>query len=120
MNIMDVVEEMDVIEAVEEAWWVTAPEDPSWALINLILTIAVGVVAVLLITAYILRRKGDKVLPILGVVGTGLSVILFALSQDMSQPMVISDRSTLWHVGIVIVAAFLLFVSRLDNKRDKK
>ena len=112
----------------------------SWALLNLILTIVVGLIMIaLLVTTFFKRRKEDEEkeehnnenedeekekikkyigLRLLSIVATVIAIILFILTQDMRLPMVFVDKWTIWHVIIVAATLILAWFSRKKYEEE--
>ena len=104
-----------------------------WALLNLILAIFTAFASLTLLTLYFtgknkdvdefeeeeLRRKGF--IRILSVVPAVLAVITFALTEDMSNPMVIVDKWTLLMLlyAVVNVAFAAVAVKKREESKEK-
>ncbi len=104
-----------------------------WALLNLILAILTAFASLTLLTLYFtgknkdvdefeeeeLRRKGF--IRILSVVPAVLAVITFALTEDMSNPMVIVDKWTLLMLlyAVVNVAFAAVAVKKREESKEK-
>ena len=98
----------------------------SWALVNLILTIATGLLAAALLAVWLrgLIREGagrrparavrkQTALSIMSVMATVISVMVFSETENMSRArMVLTDAWTIWHIAITIatVALVLLYI----------
>jgi uncharacterized repeat protein (TIGR02543 family) len=113
------------------------PDENKWALLNLILTIFGGALAIFLFVKSAMRRREDEeeagversdeeeetsrrplVMRLLVVVAFAVALVLFLLTEDMRNPMVLTDIWTIWHVIIAIVATVLAFLSRRPEEQD--
>jgi MFS family permease len=107
----------------------------SWALLNLILTVFGVILTLGLFGAYFIKRtrkdvdeekaleqRGKKLLRwrLIGLIGAALAVILFLLTQDMTLPMVLTDKWTIAHAGILAVLAVVAVfaINRKEVKED--
>ena len=97
----------------------------TWSLLNLILTIATGLIMAVLLVNYFRRVKTEfakdeekakkhLVLRLVAIGATSVAVILFVITQDMRLPMMLTDQYTLWHV---IIAAAVVALAVLANKK---
>ena len=112
----------EVPEAMPEPEPEQVPDGPEplsdyakWALFNLILTIMTGVFMILHFLVYpARRRKGGRRsgMRLLTVAATVIAIILFVLTEDMSLPMGMADRWTVWHVAILAAAMALAILGR--------
>lgn len=104
----------------------------SWALLNLILTILTGALALALIITWFTKKQENEdginhnemhedtdqnikkkpVLRILSIVMTVLAIVLFILTEDMTQPMIITDNYTIYHIGFFIITCLLTVFAR--------
>jgi hypothetical protein len=92
---------------------------PAWALINLILTILTGITSAVLLAGYFgkkedddenedgeekeIRRKGFARLS--SIIPAAASIIAFVLTENMSNPMVLTDRWTILMAVILLLQA---------------
>jgi len=105
----------------------------SWALLNLILTVATALIMVALIGTYFNKRRRDedeaneygeeKVKKYLGlrlisVVTAVIAFILFVFTQDMTLPIAFTDTWTIWHV-VITAAAVLLAVFSMKKYEEE-
>lgn len=101
----------------------------AWALLNLILTILTGLIAIALMVTYFTKRKDHEnedqerisddnneeeskpkkklVLRILSVFMTALAIILFILTEDMTLPMIFTDNYTIYHIVMFVITVIL-------------
>ncbi len=103
---------------------------PVWALLNLILAILTALTSVLLIVfglgkkkqeaeeegdeAYTMKKKlGWRLASIIPGVG---AIIAFILTEDMTNPMVFTDK---WTLLMVVIALVQVLVALLSNKKKK-
>jgi len=98
-------------------------ETGTWAVLNLILTIATCLIMLLLLVAYFRKRKGKEArkhpgLSLLTLAAAVVAVILFIRTENMGLLMGIADSWTLWHAGITVAALVLAIFSR--NKHEDK
>jgi uncharacterized repeat protein (TIGR02543 family) len=121
----------------------------AWALLNLILTIVTGVVAILLLAHYFRRRRDEDrdegknegkaavaglkaddedddermkrplAVRFVSIAMTAGAIILFLRTEDMSLPMIVIDRWTVWHVALFAVALVSAFFCRY-RKEDEE
>lgn len=105
----------------------------SWALLNLILTIATGIMMFCLVVTYFTgkRRTDDDdedddddpednnpkvkkhlLIRMMSVVATILAIFVFITTEDMTLPMVFTDDYTIIHVVIALVTIALALFSR--------
>ena len=120
----------EIVE-IEEAEMPLAEYEGSWALINLLCTIGSILVALLMIiTAY--RKEEDeeeedeerrsfRSRKLLGILPALASLIIFLLTENMANPMVLTDRWTLLMVLILVVSLLAAFLTRnKDNDEEEK
>jgi hypothetical protein len=98
-----------------------------WALLNLILAIATGIIMLLLLVTFLMKLSDDdwdyedsakNHLGFLSitVVTTAASAILFLLTENMRMQMVLTDGYTLWHIAIAV--ATIIFAALSIDKID--
>jgi hypothetical protein len=99
----------------------------SWALINLIATLLVFLIAIiLLVMAFVNKRKEDEELQIKNkMIGRIISIIvaivtgfIFLITEDMSLPMVLVDKWTL--LMIILLIAQLIIMILCKHKEIEK
>jgi uncharacterized membrane protein len=77
---------------------------------------------VVLFAAYFARRREDEEtekhlgVRLLSVAATVVAIILFLLTEDLSLPLVLTDKWTLWHIVITIVTILLAVFSKKKYK----
>jgi uncharacterized repeat protein (TIGR02543 family) len=86
-----------------------------WALMNLNLTIVVAFLLVLLLTD---RKRKGAALRAIAVVATVASIVIFLLTQDLTQPMELVDTWTISHLAIVLIQAVVWFLAK--NREDEQ
>jgi uncharacterized repeat protein (TIGR02543 family) len=98
----------------------------AWALLNLLLTIlAIVLTAALWITYRLRRKEEDQDDPnievtvkrrvgfrIVSIIVAVVAVIVFILTEDMTLPMQITDKWTIWMVVIAVAQILVAFFSR--------
>ncbi len=104
-----------------------------WALMNLILSIASAVMALIMVLSFVIgkRQEEDEYaqtddrkdrsrngLKFLGLIPAIGSFILFLLTENMSNPMVLTDRWTLLTAIITVVTMALMIL--VKNRKDKE
>lgn len=120
------------IAEVEEAA-VPLAANSQWALMNLILSIASAVMALIMVISFAIgkRQEEDEYaqtddrkdrsrngLKFLGLIPAIGSFILFLLTENMSNPMVLTDRWTLLTAILSVVTLALMIL--VKNRKDKK
>ena len=98
-----------------------ATTEGSWALINLIATLLVFLIAIiLLVMAFVNKRKEDEELQIKNkMIGRIISIIvaiitgfIFLITEDMSLPMVLVDKWTLLMIILLIVQLIIMILCK--------
>ncbi len=95
----------------------------AWSLLDLILTVITGLLAVSLLVTYFKRRKEEEedenvevkrkgLLRMLSIVPMIGAIVLFILTQDMTLPMIIIDEWTIVFAAITLVQAGITYFSR--------
>ena len=110
----------------------SAGSSEGWALYNMILTIATALIMVMFLSRG--RREEDPAqhagknrvkfisLKYVSVWAAIAAVMMFAITQNMSQPMVMVDKHTLYHLVILVAQATLPIIDKagtskkVDNK----
>ena len=109
------------------------PEPEDWALLNLILMILTVIIAFVDGIMYFSKptdKYGDEYeddeevkrhgLPrILAIILAIVSVILFFLTEDMTDPMIWVDEYTLWMLILFIATAILLMMSKKETNPEE-
>ena len=108
----DADKEEDKTETIEdeETAQAGAPDEGSWALLNLIL-MALTVVAGLVMLALRFARKTGMA-HLLGIVPAIVALVAFFVTEDMSLPMAMTDQWTLIMALIAVVQVVLLVLGR--------
>ena len=108
----DAGKEEDKTETIEdeETAQAGAPDEGSWALLNLIL-MALTVVAGLVMLALRFARKTGMA-HLLGIVPAVVALVAFFVTEDMTLPMVMIDKWTLIMAVIALVQAALFLLGR--------
>ena len=103
--------------------------DSSWALLNLIMTIITGIIsAVLLVGIFgkkeeeneegeeveINRKRLARLMSLIPAIG---AAIIFIITEDMSNPMVLTDGWTLLMAAILLIQAVVAFIAK-KSKED--
>jgi uncharacterized repeat protein (TIGR02543 family) len=95
---------------------------PTWALLNLILTI---VTALAIVSIFTLLKKRDvelskrsKAFRWLTLVPAIGAIVAFLLTEDMSNPMVFTDQWTILMVGIAVVQVLVIGFGFQKKKQD--
>ena len=98
----------------------TRNNSSSWALVNLLLAFFGTILAAVIITRAVVTKKKVGVL---WVVLTGimavLGVVLFVLTENMKNPMVLTDFWTIIHAVIAAVAILFAVFSYIKKQQDK-
>ena len=120
------------IAEVEEAA-VPLAASSQWALMNLILSIASAAMALIMVISFAIGRRQEEDeyaqtddrkdrsrngLKFLGLIPAIGSFILFLLTENMSNPMVLTDRWTL--LTAILSAVTLALMILVKNRKDKK
>ncbi len=116
---------------IEDAEAPLARGGAAWSLLDLILTIVTGLLAVSLLITYFTGRKEEDeeeygevkrkgLLRILSAVPMIGAIILFILTQDMTLPMIIVDEWTIVFAAITLVQAGITFFSRKTVEEDEE
>ncbi len=82
-------------------------QSPAWALINLI---------ILVLTILSLIKLGDRGYTVFSPISVISSLVLFILTENVYNPMIMVDRWTVWMIVIFVIA----ILSRVFAKKDKK
>ena len=93
----------------------------SWALINLIATLLVFLIAIiLLVMAFINKRKEDEEIQIknkmigriIGIIVAIITGFIFLITEDMSLPMILVDKWTLLMIILLIVQLIIMILCK--------
>ncbi len=105
-----------------------APEESSWALLNLIMTIISGIIAAVLLIGHFNRKddededgsedekKHRRFATLTSVIAAISTAVLFILVEDMSCPMALTDRWTIVTAAILLVQAVIAIVARKNDE----
>ncbi len=106
-----------------------------WALLNLILAILTSVIMLVLLASFFagknrrkeeqssdsetgkLRRKG--LIRLLSIIPTVVAIVLFLLTENMSNPMILTDQWTVLMAVIAIAQIVVAFFATKSRKKDK-
>ena len=108
----DADKEEDKTETIEdeETAQAGAPEEGSWALLNLILMVLTVVAGLVMLALRFARKTGMAHL--LGIVPAIVALVAFFVTEDMTLPMVMIDKWTLIMAVIALVQAALFLLGR--------
>ncbi len=91
----------------------------SWSLVDLILAVITVLMGVSLLVTYFTGRREDRGLAkLLGIVPMAGAILLFLLTQDMSQSMVMVDNWTITFAAATLVQGGIVFLSRKKVAND--
>ncbi len=108
----EVVVPPEVIEEPE-----TPLAGPSWALLNLILAIATAVMSIVLLVTYFSKKEKDQEIKrkgfwrVFSIVPAALAIITFILTEDMTAPMVFTDKWTLLMAAYTLLGAVVMVMA---------
>ena len=98
--------------------------DGKLALLNLIFTIATGVISALLLLLYFIKKREDEdqgeegksrkklMIRLLGLIPAITAIITFIITEDLTQPLELTDRFTVLMLLFLLVEAFVVFVAK--------
>ena len=119
-EIAEIVAPLVVVHAAEEIAEEIVPmaaPQAGWALVNLIALLLTAAAA--LGMAFTVRRKEedgeDKMSKLLGVIPAAGAAVLFVLTENLHNPMVLTDR---WTVAMVAILAAELVLAALTRRKD--
>jgi uncharacterized repeat protein (TIGR02543 family) len=146
----------EIVEIDDEATALAAGLGAAWALINLIATILSAVICIVLLVTWFIRKKKDEnedndseeenkdkedeeeddeekktkrrtICRILSIIPAVASVIIFCLTENIKNPMILVDKWTVLMIVLLIVNIILAFFSKKkkkdeddDEEEDKK
>ena len=104
---------------------------PTWALLNLLLAIATGIIMIVLLVGYFIGKKNkeDKqtgrnrelkrkgVARVLSIIPAVCAVVAFILTENMRNQMVFTDQ---WTILMIVVAAIQVVVAVFSTKGRKE
>ena len=105
---------------------VPAETTAAWALLNLMLTILIGLIMVALFVTYLVKREDryeddpdmdetvNKKLGfrLISIIVAAVAIIVFMITEDMSLPMQWTDSYTIWMALILVVQLVVTFFAR--------
>ncbi len=100
----------------------------AWSLLDLILTVVTGIMTIMLLVTYFTGRKEEEeygeikkkgLLRLISLIPALGAILLFFLTQDMTQPMIIVDEWTIYFAIIAIVQGTVTFFSRKKVEEDE-
>jgi 3-hydroxymyristoyl/3-hydroxydecanoyl-(acyl carrier protein) dehydratase len=104
-----------------------------WALLNLIMTIITALIMVMLLVAYFNKRKEEEEIAklnnekpgkmqlgirLFSIAATAIAVVLFALTEDLTQSMLFADQWTMWHAFISIASIVIALLAKKKDDAD--
>jgi hypothetical protein len=97
----------------------------NWSLFNLILTIITGAIMIALIAIWLSNRKRDEdnavnwkpAFRVVSIAATAVAVVIFFLTEDLTQPMIMIDNYTIYHALIAAVQVVTAVISRKSTKQ---
>jgi uncharacterized repeat protein (TIGR02543 family) len=105
----------------------TVIEQDNWALINLLLTLLTLIIMIALVITWFTRRKEEEgdvdrrpVYRIMSIVATAVAIAIFFLTEDMSLPMIMVDKYTLYNAIIVVIQIGLAVIARKKYSEEDK
>ncbi len=124
------------VENIEENKIPLVATVPSWALLNLLLAIVTVVIAIALISTYVVGKKKNQktnirefedrstlkrkgIARIAGIALAICATIIFLLTQDMRLPMVLTDNFTILMAILAIGEVIVAFLAKKSSKADK-
>ena len=126
-EITPMIENAEIAE--EEVPLAEAP-GKAWALVNLISAILTAVIALLMAVSFLRKRNDNNdnsdeddrrhASKLFGLIPAAASVILFILTENMSNPMALTDRWTPMMVVILLIGAVTALVTRKGSDDDNR
>jgi hypothetical protein len=101
----------------------------SWAVLNLILTIATALIAMTLIVANLKHKKDtehsddqrsnhSELFKFSSLIPMAVAIVLFFLTEDMSRKMIFTDSYTVWMMAIALIQTAIAFISTKKQSED--
>ena len=90
---------------------------PSWALLNLILAIATAVMSIVLLVTYFSKKEKDQEIKrkgfwrVFSIVPAAVAIITFILTEDMTAPMVFTDKWTLLMAAYALLGTVVMVMA---------
>ena len=108
-------------------------ENSYWALLNLIMTILTGIISAVLLVGYFGRKEDDeenddenedktnrkgftRVMSLIPAVG---AAIIFILTENMNNPMILTDRWTILMAVILLIQAIVAIFAKKSEDEDE-
>jgi hypothetical protein len=99
----------------------------AWAIANLLLLLITFGIMVLLLATYFTRRSDEMgtvdkhlAMRLLSVFVAACAIVLFFMTEDLAEAMVLVDRYTLWHLGILAIQIVFAIFSRKSYDYDEE
>ena len=109
-------------------------ENSYWALLNLIMTILTGIISAVLLVGYFGRKEDDeenddenedktnrkgftRVMSLIPAVG---AAIIFILTENMNNPMILTDRWTILMAVILLIQAIVAIFAKKSEDEDEE
>jgi hypothetical protein len=116
----------DDSETIPEIPTPKSPAESAWALINLLLTILTGLLMISALVMIYRNKKNERIdakyangLRIFNIAAVIVAVVMFILTEDMTQPMQLTDKWTIWMAVIAIVEVIFTVVSALKHSEEE-
>ena len=110
-----------------------AAESSFWALLNLIMAVLTGIMSAVLLVGYFGREENDEenedestdrkgFARFMSIIPAAAALILFVLTENMRNPMVLTDRWTILMAVILMIQAVVAYIAKKsedDNDDDE-
>ena len=110
-----------------------AAESSFWALLNLIMAVLTGIMSAVLLVGYFGREENDEenedestdrkgFARFMSIIPAAAALILFVLTENMRNPMVLTDRWTILMAVILMIQAVVAYIDKKsedDNDDDE-
>ena len=109
-------------------------EENYWALLNLIMTILTGIISAILLVGYFGRKEDDEenddennedktnrkgFVRLMSIIPAAGAVIAFILTENMNNPMILTDRWTILMAVIMLIQAVVaLFAKKSEDENE--
>ena|GEM_PF-4091786 len=90
-----------------------------WALLNLVLTIVTGLIAVAIFIGWLFGGR-RTLYGSFTFVATAAALALFAMTENMSHAMFMTDKWTVWHIVITATAIALAVLGKVTYEDDEE
>ena len=113
-------------EVVEDAETPKANINKNWALINLFATIITTLLSLIVVINYFKNKEEDVTLKkkgLLRVVTVGISIvsiILFIITENLTLPMVLVDKYTIFMLAILVLQIVITYLSKTTQKNNEE